>query len=197
MADGQYDFYAVATDTSGNATSSTVNRATVVNTCVTASQLLLNPGFESGNVNWTATSTLAAAIITKASTQARTGSWLAKLAGSGLPRTDYLSQQITVPATPCQATLNFWVRKQKPGSSPPPGSSNDSLRVEVLNTSGAVLKTLGAYPEGTVSSAGYQQKSFALDAYKGQTIRLRFVGQEDATSATAFLLDDITLNVLQ
>ncbi len=197
MADGQYDFYAVATDTSGNATSSTVNRATVVNTCVTASQLLLNPGFESGNVNWTATSTLAAAIITKASTQARTGSWLAKLAGSGLPRTDYLSQQITVPATPCQATLNFWVRKQKPGSSPPPGSSNDSLRVEVLNTSGAVLKTLGAYPEATVSSASYQQKSFALDAYKGQTIRLRFVGQEDATSATAFLLDDITLNVLQ
>jgi hypothetical protein len=37
------------------------------------------------------------------------------------------------------------------------------------------------------------QKSFDLSAYKGQTIQLYFEGVEGSTTATSFLVDDVSL----
>ena len=44
-------------------------------------------------------------------------------------------------------------------------------------------------------NTGYSQKSFNLIAYKGQTIRVYFLGVEDVSLQTSFVIDDTALNV--
>ena len=39
----------------------------------------------------------------------------------------------------------------------------------------------------------YVQRSFNLSAYKGQTIRVYFLGVEGTQVATSFLIDDVSL----
>jgi len=60
------------------------------------------------------------------------------------------------------------------------------------NSSGTVLATLATYSNLNKGSS-YVQKSFDLSAYKGQTIQLYFEGVEGSTTATSFLIDDISL----
>ncbi|HKG79882.1 MAG TPA: S8 family peptidase, partial [Pyrinomonadaceae bacterium] len=75
-------------------------------TPVPGAELLLNRGFESGSVNWTAT----AGVITNSTGQTpRTGSFYAWLDGYGTTHTDSLFQQITIPSTANSATLSFWL----------------------------------------------------------------------------------------
>ena len=44
-------------------------------------------------------------------------------------------------------------------------------------------------------STGYTIKQFDLLAYKGQTIRVYFLGTEDVSLQTSFVIDDTSLNV--
>ena len=44
-------------------------------------------------------------------------------------------------------------------------------------------------------ATGYQQRTFSLAAYAGQTIQLRFNGAEDSSLQTSFVVDDTALNV--
>ena len=67
-------------------------------------QLLLNPGFESGNVDWSTT----ADVITDDSADAQAGSWFAWLDGYTSKETDTLQQSVTIPAT-CTATLTYYL----------------------------------------------------------------------------------------
>src|SRR5207253_7215928 len=69
-------------------------------------QLLLNAGFESGNVNWTAT---AGVITNSASQAAHGGTWKAWLDGYGTTHTDSCFQTVTIPSTATSATLTFWL----------------------------------------------------------------------------------------
>jgi hypothetical protein len=64
----------------------------------------------------------------------------------------------------------------------------------VRNSSGAVLATLATYSNLNKGTT-YAQKSFDLSAYKGQTVQVYFVGAEDSTILTSFLIDDVTLTV--
>jgi kumamolisin len=57
-----------------------------------------------------------------------------------------------------------------------------------------VLATLATYSNLNAAS-GYQQKSFNLLTYKGQTIQVYVVGVEDASKQTSFVVDDFALNV--
>jgi hypothetical protein len=45
------------------------------------------------------------------------------------------------------------------------------------------------------AASGYTQKAFDLSAYKGQTIQIYLLGQEDASLQTSFVVDDFALNV--
>ncbi|MEU7306430.1 M4 family metallopeptidase, partial [Streptomyces sp. NPDC007206] len=71
----------------------------------TATQLLSNPGFESGGTGWTATSGV---ITTDTGEAAHGGSYKAWLNGYGTSHTDTLSQSVTIPAG-CKATLTFFL----------------------------------------------------------------------------------------
>jgi subtilisin family serine protease len=153
------------------------------------SQLLLNPGFESGNVSWTATS----GVITSSSSQpARTGSWKAWLCGYGSTHTDYAYQQVSIPSTATSATLSFYLRITS--SETTTSTIYDRLQVQILNSSGSVLSTLATYSNLNKNSS-YVLKSFDVTAYRGQTIRVRFYATEDSSLQTSFVIDDTALNV--
>jgi uncharacterized protein (TIGR03437 family) len=176
------------TTTSGTATSA--GAFTVTGCGGTAQQLLLNPGFESGNNGqWTTT---AGVIDSSTGQPARTGSWKAWLCGYGTTHTDSAYQQVTIPSTATTATLSFWLRVTT--SETTASIVYDRLQVQILNSSGTVLATLATYSNLNPSSS-YAQKSFDVSTYRGQTIRVRFNATEDSSLQTSFVVDDTALNV--
>ncbi|HEY0556084.1 MAG TPA: hypothetical protein VGG20_17665 [Thermoanaerobaculia bacterium] len=152
-------------------------------------QVLVNPGFESGNVTWVATS---GAINTSASEPAHSGSWKAWLDGYGTTHTDTLYQQVAIFSSHTRATLTFWLHIDTAETSTT--TAFDTLAVQVRNSSGTLLQTLATY-SNLNAAAGYTQKSFDLSAYIGQTIRVYLTGTEDSTLQTSFVVDDFALNV--
>jgi Subtilase family/Peptidase inhibitor I9 len=153
-------------------------------TPVPGAQLLLNPGFESGNVSWTAT----AGVINNSTQQTpRTGSWYAWLDGYGTTHTDSLFQQITVPSTANSATLSFWLNITTAETTTT--TVFDRLQVQIRNSSNTVLTTLATY-SNLNKTTGYVQKTFDLTAFRGQTIRIYFLGTEDSSLQTSFVIDD-------
>jgi len=153
------------------------------------SQLLLNPGFESGNVNWVTTS----GVISNSGRPARTGSWFAWLDGYGTTHTDSCYQQITIPASATSATLSFYVRIDT-AETTITTTAFDKLQIQVRNSANTVLATLATYSNLNKSTT-YVLKSFDLTAYKGQTIRVYFLGTEDSSLQTSFVIDDTAVNV--
>jgi subtilisin family serine protease len=153
-------------------------------TPVPGAELLLNRGFESGNVTWVAT----AGVITNSTQQTpRTGAWYAWLDGYGTTHTDSLFQQITIPSTATTVTLSFWVKITTAETTTT--TAFDTLQVQVRNSSNTVLTTLATY-SNLNKSTGYVLKTFNLTAFKGQTVRIYFLGTEDSTLQTSFIIDD-------
>ncbi|WP_329323299.1 MULTISPECIES: hydrolase [unclassified Streptomyces] len=156
-------------------------------TC-TAAQLLANPGFESGSSSWTASS----GVITNSSGEAaRTGSYKAWMDGYGSAHTDTLAQTVTVPSG-CAATLNFYLHVDTAETTT--STAYDTLKAQVLNSSGTVLSTLATYSNLNAAS-GYTLRSLNLSAYAGQTVTVKFTGTEGSTLQTSFVLDDMALDV--
>ncbi|MFI5995802.1 hydrolase [Streptomyces sp. NPDC051362] len=157
-------------------------------TC-TAAQLLANQGFESGATSWTATS----GVITDSSGEAaRTGSYKAWLNGYGSANTDTLSQSVTIPSG-CSATLSFYLHVDTAETTT--STAYDTLKAQVVNSSGTVLATLATYSNLNAAS-GFTQRTFSLGAtYAGQTVGVRFTGTEGSTLQTSFVLDDTALTV--
>lgn len=147
-------------------------------------ELLLNRGFESGAVNWTAT----AGVITNSTGQTpRSGSWYAWLNGYGVTHTDTLFQQFTIPSTASTATLSFWLKINTVETTTT--TQFDRLQVQVRNSSNTVLTTLATY-SNLNKTTGYTLKTFDLSAFRGQTIRIYFLGTEDSSLRTSFVIDD-------
>jgi uncharacterized membrane protein len=177
------------TGTSGSLTHTTTIALTVNSGAVT--QLLGNPGFENGNN--TAPWTLTPAVINNSSQEPpHSGAWDAWLDGYGTTHTDTATQTVTIPSTATSANLSFWLHIDTAETTTT--TAFDTLQVQVLNSSNTVLATLGTF-SNLNAAAGYQQHSFSVIQFKGQTIKIRFVGTEDASLQTSFVLDDTALNV--
>lgn len=156
-------------------------------TC-TATQLLANPGFESGSSSWTA----GTGVITTATGQAaRTGSYKAWLNGNGSANTETLAQSVTIP-TGCAATLSFYLHVDTAETTT--STAYDTLKAQVLNSGGTVLATLATY-SNLNAATGYTQRTFNLGAYAGQTVTVKFTGVEGSILQTSFVIDDTALNV--
>jgi len=152
-------------------------------------QVLLNPGFESGNVNWVAT----AGVITNSTSRTpRSGAWYAWLNGYGSAHTDSLYQQIIVPSSATSATLTFYLKIDTAETTTT--TAFDTLQVQIRNSANTVLATLATYSNLNKSTV-YVQKSFDVTAYKGQTIRVYFLGIEDSSLQTSFLIDDTAVTI--
>ena len=147
-------------------------------------ELLLNRGFESGSVNWTAT----AGVITNSTGQTpRSGAWYAWLDGYGTTHTDSLFQQIAVPSTATTVTLSFWLKINTAETTTV--TPFDTLQVQIRNSSNTVLSTLATY-SNLNKTTGYVLKTFDITSFRGQTIRIYFLGQEDSSLQTSFVIDD-------
>ena len=153
-------------------------------TPVPGAELLLNRGFESGAVNWTAT----AGVITNSTGQTpRTGSFYAWLDGYGTTHTDSLFQQIAIPSGVNSATLSFWLKINTAETTTT--TQFDRLQVQIRNSSNTVLTTLATY-SNLNKTTGYVFQSFDVSAFRGQTVRIYFLGTEDSSLQTSFVIDD-------
>jgi len=150
-------------------------------------QLLLNPGFESGNVNWVTTT----GVISNSGRPPHAGTWFAWLDGYGTTHTDSCYQQIAIPSNVASATLSFWVRIDTAETTTT--TVFDRLQVQIRNSSNTVLATLATYSNLNANST-YVLKTFDLSAYRGQTIRVYFLGTEDSSLQTSFVIDDTAVN---
>ncbi|MEV7937658.1 putative Ig domain-containing protein [Kitasatospora sp. NPDC088264] len=148
-------------------------------TC-TPAQLLGNAGFETGSAApWTTSS----GVVDNSSSQAaHGGSWKSWLNGYGSSHTDTLAQTVTIPAG-CKATLSFWLHIDTAESG---STAYDKLAVSV---NGTTLKTYS----NADAAAGYQQRTFDLSSYAGQSVTLKFTGTEDASLQTSFVIDDTSI----
>jgi hypothetical protein len=188
VANGSHTIFSKAYDAANNVGTSATVTVTVSNS--TAQQLLLNPGFESGNVNWTTT----AGVIGQngPSEPAHTGTWDAWMDGYGTTHTDTVMQQVAIPSTVTTATLSFWLHIDTAETTTT--SAFDTLQVQIRNSSGTVLATLATF-SNLNHATGYTQHSYDVSAYKGQTIQVFLTATEDASLQTSFVLDDFALNV--
>jgi hypothetical protein len=99
---------------------------------------------------------------------------------------------VALPAGCSAYTLSFWLHIDTAETTT--SIAYDTLRVQVLNTSGTVLATLATY-SNLNAAPGYVQKSLNVAAYAGQTVRIRWYGVEDISLQTSFVIDDTALNV--
>ncbi|GAA2739789.1 M4 family metallopeptidase [Pedococcus aerophilus] len=150
----------------------------------TGGNLLQNPGFESGAVSWTGTS---GPITNNTGRAARTGSWKAWLGGNGATTTETIQQSVTIPSTVTAATLSFYLSSDTAESG---STAYDTMKVQVVD--GATTTTLATY-SNVGTNATYTQKSFNVTAYKGKTISVKFLMNEDSSLQTSFVVDDTAL----
>ncbi|MFC0599036.1 M4 family metallopeptidase [Streptomyces palmae] len=144
------------------------------------SNLLANPGFESGAVNWSSSSGV---ITNDTSGQPHSGSYYAWLDGYGSSHTDTLSQSVTIPSTAAAPKLSFYLLIDTKESGT---TAYDTLKAQVV--SGTTTTTLATYSNAT--PGGYALKTLDLSAFKGKTVTIKFTGTEDSSAATSFLIDD-------
>jgi Putative Ig domain len=181
-AGGTYSVLATATDTTA-ATGTASFTWTISGSGSCVGQKLGNPGFESGNTIWTASTGVIAQ--NGASEPARTGTWNAWMNGYGVSHTDSVTQSVTIPAG-CLATLSYYVHVDTAETTTT--TAYDNMTVRAGST---VLQTVSNLNKAT----GYQLKTVSLSAYAGQTISLSFTGVEDGSLQTSFVLDDTAVNL--
>jgi serine protease len=157
----------------------------------TAKQLLGNPGFETGSAApWTST----AGVINPngAGQTSHSGTWYAWLDGYGTTHTDTLAQSVAIPSGCTTYTASFWLHIDTAETTTT--TAFDTLKVQVVNSSGTVLSTLATF-SNLNHATGYQSHSYNLAAFAGQTVSLKFTGTEDASLQTSFVVDDTAINV--
>ncbi|MFF7754167.1 putative Ig domain-containing protein [Streptomyces sp. NPDC007971] len=178
---GTYQVTVTAKDSTGasGSTSFTWTVGSSGGTC-SGSQLLANPGFESGSTGWSATSGV---ITNDTGEAAHSGSYYAWLDGYGSSHTDTLSQSVTIPAG-CKATLTFYLHIDTAETTT--STQYDKLTVTAGSTTLATYSNLN-------HNSGYAQKTFDLSSLAGQTVTLKFNGVEDSSLQTSFVVDDTAL----
>lgn len=155
-----------------------------------STNLVVNGGFETGNFSgWT---TAGAVAPTISNAEAHSGSYSALLGQTAAPEVDGNSdiyQSITIPSTATKATLTFWYW---------PGTDDTITyayqEVLVQNTSGTTLATVLKVASNAKS---WQEVTYDLSSYAGQTIRLFFAvhGNGYSRDYIYMYVDDISVTV--
>ncbi|MEU9047708.1 MULTISPECIES: putative Ig domain-containing protein [unclassified Kitasatospora] len=185
---GTYSVTAEATDSTGPSSSATFTwTVSSSGGGCTPAQLIANGGFETGSTSsWTETNSGGSSTINSSSSEpAHSGTYDAWLDGYGTTNTDTLAQTVTLPTGCTNYTFSFWLHIDSAASTT---TAYDKLTVTANGTTLATYSNVNA-------AAGYQQRTFNLSAYAGQSVTLKFTGAEDSTKQTSFVLDDVALNV--
>jgi Putative Ig domain len=146
----------------------------------TVTQLLGNPGFETGSAApWTST----AGVINAngAGETSHSGSWYAWLDGYGTTHTDTLSQTVTIPAGCTNTTFSFWLHIDTAETTTT--TAFDKLTITANSTTLATFSNLNHI-------TGYLQHTYSVGSFAGQSVTFKFSGTEDSSLQTSFVVDD-------
>lgn len=182
-APGDYSVTVRATDSAGASGSASFRWSIKPGSGCDAGEKLANPGFESGATGWTATTNVIGQHAAYGQPP-RTGGWNAWLNGWGRTRTDSLAQSVAIPEG-CSASLSFYLHIDTAEYTT--SVAYDRLTVQIGSTTVAAYSNLD-------SAAGCQLRTFDVSRFAGQTVTVRFVGVEDATLQTSFVVDDLSVN---
>ena len=150
LTNGTAYFYQVAAANSVGTGAKSSEATATPTAVVTPTQLLGNPGFENG-ANAAPWTTTAGVIDNTAGEPSHSGAWKAWLDGYGTTHTDTLAQTVTLPATLTTAALNFYLHIDTAETTKT--AANDTLKVQIRNSSGTVLTTLATYSNLNAASA--------------------------------------------
>ena len=174
-----------ATDTTGAHGSASFSWVTSnAGGCGNHTQLLGNPGFETGSAApWSAT----AAVINPngAGETSHSGTWYAWLDGYGITHTDTLSQTVTIPAGCSATSFSFWLHIDTAETTTT--TAFDKLTITANGTTIATFSNLN-------HATGYQQHTYSLGSFAGSAVTVKFTGTEDSSLQTSFVVDDTAIN---
>ena len=144
-------------------------------------QLLLNPGFESGDVDWSDPN----GDIYDYYPYAYQGNWFTWLDGYSSPVTDPgVSQTVSIPAG-CTATLSYFLFV----GSNEPSTPTDYFYV---TANGTHVQTFN----NTSSTGGkYVKKSVNLNSYAGKSVTIKFYAVQRGYRTTNFFIDSTALTL--
>ncbi len=188
LADNGASFTVAVTDSLGT----TVSNPAILNVNSAGggtTQLLQNPGFESGLPPWVQSNSF---IVTADDSKAHAGTNFGWLGGYESPTTDSLYQQVAIPANASSVSLTFWMNINNGPT--PPGMATNILTIKVRNSSGGDLATLATFSNLDAGGGYLQRGPYSLTAYAGQTIQLYFTSVQPGTFYTNFWVDDFVLN---
>ncbi|MGN6312964.1 MAG: protease pro-enzyme activation domain-containing protein [Rhodanobacteraceae bacterium] len=189
-AAGTYSVTETVTD-SADGQQSSKTESVSVSSGGTVTQLLGNPGFETGSASpWTMSS--GTLCDSSCGESPHSGTYYAYLDGYGTTHTDNVSQTVTIPSGKTSAKLSYYLHIDTAEN--PSGSAYDHLYVRLYTTSGTLLKTLATY-SNLNANTGYTLHTNDVSAYIGQTVVVKFTGTEDYSLQTSFVIDDTALNV--
>lgn len=148
--------------------------------------VLGNGGFEQGASNPAPWHASAGVIDDERSEPARTGEWKAWLGGTGHTHTDRLYQDVEVPDA-SKVTLTFFLHVVTDESG---DHAHDTLAAQIRDHANHVKGTIATF-SNLDANATFEEQDIDLTPYKGTSIRLYFLGSEDAANQTSFVIDDV------
>jgi len=161
-------------------------------------QLLSNPGFETGQVAPWGMSEPSQMLCKKKSTTvcagetSRTGRWFVQMKSKNiLGQHLALAQAVTIPGGKTSAVLSYYLHIDTSKLSP---GAHNAIVVKAVDSHGKVLATLDAINE-THATNGYVRYSKSLNALIGKSFVLQFTSTWNAPQQTVFTLDDVAITV--
>lgn len=114
------------------------------------------------------------------------GAWM----GGFLSSTDYLYQDVAIPAGATGVSLNGfrWFATEETGG------VYDTVRIEIRSTAGAVLETLASWSNSDQTAAWTAFSLGVTGNYGGQTVRVYLTSTTDSSLNTNFFFDSLGLN---
>ena len=188
VATGTYTV--TVTGTEGTAVHNTTVTVTVTSSGGTTTQLLANPGFESGQSPWSESSTGGFQIVDP--TNPHTGSYSAYLCGYNRCN-DQIWQTVTLNSTSTKVTLSYWtyIDTQESGS-----TCYDYFYAKIRTSTGGAITTVQT--QCNANAHGWTQYTFditsAVSSYYGKQIEVYFQGTTDSSLITDMFVDDVQLN---
>ena len=158
-----------------------------------ATNILVNPGFESGFSGWSAYSeTSDVNLMIQQSSSSHGGAYRSYLCGYN-SCTESLVQVVTIPSDATTTTLQFWYLIS--GTETSSSISYDTLAVNIDTPAGTtILKDFGTLSNLNDTGGNWVQSApLDVSEYAGQTIMVAFIGRTDGSNPTHFFIDDVSL----
>ena len=153
------------------------------------SNLVLNPGFESGSSGWTMSSTGNYVVIYTDGAHAHSGNGYAWIGGDA-SSTDTISQDVTIASDVQQAYVQFWYEIATQETST---TAADTMQVTVTDLSSGATSTLASFSNLNATTGWAQSGQLDVTPYRGRTVRLSFSGTSNTSLNTNFFIDDVSL----